>query len=373
MKDWRLATDRRGSSRGARIGGGVGLAAASVLIALGSVTLDSEARIKSERPQNGAHQSPALTRLWLFVPGSKKTRCARNTRFGFWYRRADPARLLIYFQPGGGCFDRKTCRPGSSWFDDRVDAADDPRHLGGIFDERRVENPFRGWSAVFIPSCTGDVHTGSRIASYGEGITIRHFGWLNAREALARTYTAVPHPRTVFVTGSSAGSVGSAFHLPSIIQAYPRARLSQVGDSLAFVFHSPLRLAEYGSLTHLPAALRRFPDLQPGRFTMASLLARLVKQYPSVRIARFNYRGDAVQQAFYEAVGGDPAEFSAALAAAEGEIHTRAPAYRSYLACGNSHVVLSTPNFYALTTKQTRLRDWVDGLVRGQDVPSVAC
>jgi hypothetical protein len=173
---------------------------------------------------------------WVKIFAGGKTRCARGGQYAYWVRKADPTRLLVFFQGGGGCFDERTCAPGSTWFDDRVDAGDDPRYNGGVLDLEDARNPFRDWSVVYIPSCTGDVHVGSRVVRYGR-IKVQQFGWVNAQAALGRAYREFPHPASVFVAGCSAGSVGSAFHADSIIRRYPKARVTQLGDSLAFVFH----------------------------------------------------------------------------------------------------------------------------------------
>jgi hypothetical protein len=95
-------------------------------------------------------------------PGGR-TACARGGKYAFWSRAGDPTRLVLFFQGGGGCFDERTCAPGSGWFDDAVDATDDPAFGQGILDLADRRNPFRRWTWVFLPSCAGDVHLGFNI------------------------------------------------------------------------------------------------------------------------------------------------------------------------------------------------------------------
>lgn len=108
------------------------------------------------------------------------------------------------------------------------------------------ENPFRDHTFVFIPYCTGDVHWGNNVQTYrdrpGREIVIHHKGFVNASTALRWVYVRFPSPRSVFITGCSAGSVGSIAFAPYVIQQYPNARVAQLGDSLAFVFHRPVNL-----------------------------------------------------------------------------------------------------------------------------------
>jgi Pectinacetylesterase len=304
---------------------------------------------------------------WTKVFGGGATRCARGGAYAFWLRKGDPERLLIFFQGGGGCFDQRTCAVGSTWFDDRVNEGDDPAYNGGILDLADARNPFRDWSIVYIPSCTGDVHVGSRTVRYGR-ITVQQYGWVNAQAALRRAYREFPQPRTVFIAGCSAGSVGSAFHADSIIRRYAKARVTQLGDSLAFVFHRPIRLTDWGAQKHFP----RFLRIGTRRFTMVQFLTALARAHPSRTFARFNHAQDAVQERFYEAVGGKAGGFAPRLRAAERTLK-RLPNYRSYLACGLNHCALPTPEFYSLRVGGIRLRDWVADLAAGRNVSCPAC
>lgn len=307
---------------------------------------------------------------WQRVEPGGTTRCARGGRYAFWIREGDPKKLLVFFQGGGGCFSETTCRPGTLWFDDRVDASDDPGLSdGGVLELDNPENPFRDYSIVYIPSCTGDVHTGTRVVKYGP-YRVQQRGYLNARAALARTFREFPAPDTVFVTGCSAGSVGSAFHTDAIIRHYPGASVTQVGDSLAFVFHRPISLASWGTHERFPAWFK--PKRSNGRWTMIEFLSALAKQHPERTFARFNHARDGVQAQFYEAVGGKPKDFASRLREAERTLK-RLPNYRSYLACGSEHCAFDRPTFYSIETGGVRLRDWVADLAAGKNVKCPEC
>jgi hypothetical protein len=304
---------------------------------------------------------------WVKILAGGKTRCARGGAYSYWLRKGDPARLLVFFQGGGGCFDERTCALGSTWFDDRISAGDDPRYNSGILDLGDARNPFREWSVVYIPSCTGDVHLGSRVVRYGR-VTVQQFGWVNAQAALRRAYREFPHPRSVFLAGCSAGSVGSAFHADSIIRRYPKARIAQLGDSLAFVFHRPIRLVGWGAHEHFPS----FFQIGNRRFTMVEFVQALARAHPKRVFARFNHAEDNVQESFYRAVGGKAGGFAPRLAAAERTLK-KLKNYRSYLACGFEHCALPTPEFYSLSVGGVRLRDWVADLAAGRNVGCPAC
>ena len=189
-------------------------------------------------------------------------------------------------------------------------------------------NPFRDWSFLYIPSCTGDVHTGDARVDYGS-VVVEQRGWQNAHAALEHAFGEFD-PDAVLVTGCSAGSVGSAWHAEDVIRAWPDARVTQVGDSLAYLFHRPIRLTEWGTNKHFPS----FFQVGGARWTMEQFVTRLTRAYPDVTFARFNHANDNVQEAFYQAVGGDPVDFGPRLRAVEARLK-QLPNYRSYLACGS--------------------------------------
>jgi Pectinacetylesterase len=305
--------------------------------------------------------------VWTKVFPGGNTRCARGGRYAFWLRRGDPKKLLVFFQGGGGCFDRRSCAVGSTWFDERVDDVDSPQWQGGVLDVERAANPFRGWSVVYIPSCTGDVHVGTRLVDYG-AVRVHQKGWFNARAALARGYREFPRPDVVFVTGCSAGSVGSAFHFDAVARRYPGARLAQLGDSLAFVFPRPIQLNDWGTHSVFP----RFFRIGTRRWTMAEFVERLARAHPRRTIARFNHASDDVQERFYAALGDASSGFEHRLRAAEARLK-KLSNYRSFLACGGQHCALPTEEFYSLKVGRVRLRDWIAGLAAGRNVTCPTC
>ena len=304
---------------------------------------------------------------WERVRAGGETACARGGEYAYWLRRGDPKKLVVFFQGGGGCFDEITCAEGSPWFDDRVDAEDDPAHSGGMLDLGDPSNAFRDWSFVYIPSCTGDVHTGDARVEYGS-IVVEQRGWQNARAALEHGFREFTDPSLVLVAGCSAGSVGSAWHVEEVIRRYPDADVTQVGDSLAYLFHRPIRLAAWGTNKHFPSFFR-----VGGRaWTMEDFVTRLARAYPDVTLARFNHVNDGVQRQFYEAVGGDPQQFASRLRGVERRLK-ELPNYRSFLACGSEHCSFQTPEFASLTVDGVRLADWVLDLAEGRDVKCPEC
>jgi hypothetical protein len=308
------------------------LVVAIVLAARGLTGSDPERRHR-------ATATPTPTAEWERIEPGGRTQTARGEPYAFWVRRGDAHRLMLFFQEGGGCFTYEMCAPGSRFFDDAVDASDDPSGEGGVLDRLDPRNPFRDHTTVFIPSATGDLHWGDARVRYRSGsqrVDVEHRGFVNAMTAVRWAFRHVPDPRSVLVTGCSAGSVGSAAFAPYVIRRYPRARVTQLGDSLAFVFDGPVDLSEIQAYANMPRWIPAVRALRPGRHTMADYYLAIARQYPDATFAQINYTSDAVQREFYAAAGGDPADFEADLRDALDEIHAGAPNFRSYLARGST-------------------------------------
>ena len=311
---------------------------------------------------------------WQRVDPGGATRTARGDPYAFWVRRADPRRLLLYFQEGGGCFTYEMCAPGSTWFDDSVDASDEPTAAGGILDGSDRRNPFREHTIVYIPSATGDLHWGDARVTYrqgGDSVAVEHRGFVNATAAVRWAFRNVPDPQSVLVTGCSAGSVGSAALVPFVIRHYRHARVAQLGDSLAFVFHRPMDLSDIRAYANMPRWIPAVRALRPGRHTMADYYAAIGRYYRNAAFAQFNYAGDAVQRDFYAAAGGDPSGFEADLRASLRAIHATVPNFRSFTASGVDHCVLPTERFHTEHRAGLTVRDWTARLAAGREVRDV--
>jgi hypothetical protein len=293
---------------------------------------------------------------WVRLQPGGATSCARGDPYSFWVRRADPAKLVIFFQGGGGCWNAETCAPGSEWFDDAVDEGDNPLFQRGIFDFDRADNPFRDWSFVYVTYCTGDLYTGTRDFDHGV-FTVRHRGRTNAEAALDRTFARFRDPSRVLIAGCSAGSVGAAVHAARVLANYPSADVALLGDSLTLPFARPLDLSPTGGPSSLSAEV---------------LMRDLAQANPRATFARFNYANDAIQRRFDAPIQPARTPFEQRLRAAETRLKKLAN-YRSYLACGTEHCVLPADAFYSLTVDGVRVRDWAANLTASRDVGCPTC
>ena len=198
---------------------------------------------------------------WEKIEPGGETVCAHGTPYAFWTHEGAGDDLMIYFQGGGGCWNADTCRETGEDFNGFYNAyisnADAPYWNGGVLNLNRPENPFYDYDIVYIPVCTGDVHWGDNVHTYTDAeegdVTINFKGFVNAAEALEWAYEHKPEPESVFVTGCSAGSVGSIVHAPYIIERYANTPIYQMGDSLSLLFTEPVDLqADWHALDNLP-------------------------------------------------------------------------------------------------------------------------
>jgi hypothetical protein len=174
------------------------------------------------------------------VPG---TSCRDGSEAGLFIRFTDSNRLLIFFEGGGACTSAGFCNfnpanvnqvlsgTGETVIGSALGAVAGRQQPGayqagevtGIFSADRSENPFRDWNMVYIPYCTGDVHSGTRQAASVPGVATpqKFVGHFNTRTFIGRLVpTFEAGLERVIVTGSSAGSFGAALNFSMISDAF---------------------------------------------------------------------------------------------------------------------------------------------------------
>jgi hypothetical protein len=324
---------------------------------------------------------PTLATGWTRMEPDGDTSCARGTPYHFWVHPGTVNKLLVYFEGGGGCWNYETCQEGSTFFNDDLERNDDPTYRPGMFDLDNPSNPFKDYFVVYVPYCTGDVHWGNNVITYtselGGELTIWHKGFVNASSAMSWIYSQFESPESIFVTGCSAGSIGSIIFSPFLARHYTQSRLDQLGDSETFVFDHPLNLdPEYQAYNNIPEWLPGLRDMAvSGQLTMAKFYAGIANFFPNHTFSQYSTAHDPVQQRFYFAAKRTPTPepWENALEASLAEIRQAAPNFRSFVAAGDGHCIIPFSGFYTEETNGVRLRDWIADMAEGKDVPSVHC
>jgi hypothetical protein len=233
---------------------------------------------------------------WNPIEPGGETICSDGSPYRFFARVADPARLMVYFQGGGGCWTGATCDPDGRPTYKRVVEAElrsaagaEPEEgaMHGIFAFGHPENPFADYSVVFVPYCTGDVHLGNAVTSYtapagttDEGeehpeheVTVHHKGWANSQAALAWTAEHFRAPETVFVSGSSAGAIPSPVYARQLAESYPEARVVQLGDGAGGYrnLSQAQPHVQWNALGALASRYAEFASMAPEEFSFEAL------------------------------------------------------------------------------------------------------
>jgi len=203
---------------------------------------DTEERNAQEHPLLDAISS-IIWGAWdkVDIPGAV---CGNNTQYkifmmkstGFWnWLFGYTNDLIVYLEPGGACWDYPSCT-GQTGIrgaanpdgipDNFMNLGDylDPNMEGGsvnaVISPLILRNHPTGdnvqtsrWNKVFIPYCTGDVHSGNRVATYvgdnGETIEYHHVGATNIEKVIDFLKQEFPNIDKLMITGSSAGGVGA--------------------------------------------------------------------------------------------------------------------------------------------------------------------
>jgi hypothetical protein len=155
--------------------------------------------------------------------------------------------LTLVYEGGGACWDQKACLG-----EGRLGASNPngipPNYMQTVDVAFGLVTPFNArnspqavstqdWNMVFLPYCTGDVHSGSKLAVYDDAYpdtprVQHHAGQANIRAAVAWLRANLGQPEQLLLTGYSAGGVGSTTTyamVRGILQ--PTGRVTLLADS----------------------------------------------------------------------------------------------------------------------------------------------
>lgn len=322
-----------------------------------------------------------LTETWTQIELGGDTLCSKGAPYSFFVHPGEPDKLAIFFEGGGMCWNAETCGPRqNSLFTEAISTtADALSTYNGMFAFDNPENPFADYSMVFVPYCTADMHMGNSTVTYGEGegaVEIHHNGFVNANAALDWAYANFESPERVFVTGGSAGALGSIFHTPFIMEHYPDAAVRQLGDSGGGYRATKGELAElftnWGTIDILPEWVADFQDITAEAFTFERLYTATAAHYPDNIVGQYNSAQDQVQN-LYLALMVPSVFYTQVLPASMADLSAASPNYRYFTAGGHKHGILGDPEFYTYAVDGLRFRDWVDALANGDAPVNVEC
>jgi len=250
---------------------------------------------------------------WTWVPFDNAF-CGNGSPTGIGVNMSsDPnARLLFYFEGGGACWNELFCYTlmTASFFTTGYGESDfqtestDTGYLalpGGYFDRTAAANPFKDYSYVYVPYCTGDIFAGNNVATYGSNKA--HFvGYKNVEAFLDRIVPTFQNADRVIIAGSSAGGFGAAYNWWQTQQAFgSKVRVDLLDDSGTPM---PLAIENQGmGETNLRTAWGLDKTLPTGctqcKTRLQGLLAFYAQQFPTHRMALLSYVQDSVLPQFF--------------------------------------------------------------------------
>lgn len=175
------------------------------------------------------------TVAYFDIPG---TVARDGSQFGIGVRLSDKNRWVIYLQGGGACYNGVTCLINETnfnrekFFSSNLDGALKTAGIFNIIDDR---NPLKDWSAVYVPYCSGDVHSGNRKDAeiYGVSGKQQFLGFNNTKkifEYLA-PYLKENNVEHIVFCGLSAGGYGVNLNITSLVKIFPRVKITVIDDS----------------------------------------------------------------------------------------------------------------------------------------------
>ncbi len=233
--------------------------------------------------------------------------CGNNTQYKFFVNYSDKSdNLVVVFEPGGACWDYESCtgKNGIRGAANVNGLEDDHHKLAGFIspflNRFAADTSTQDWNYVYVPYCTGDVHTGNNVATYTdeggtESVEFHHDGHdatQNVVQWLDANFTHVPK---MFVTGCSAGGVGSLVNYYFLRNGVSAVERGYMLDDSGPVFPSSGYSAQLHAKIRAAWNVDSLGGQLPDGFTfddMGTLNTALADAFPNDRLAITYFRRD---------------------------------------------------------------------------------
>jgi hypothetical protein len=213
---------------------------------------DESAPVPSDRcaPVDGGDGATPGCNQWVKVELPGKV-CGDGSQYKFFVNYSNKSNdLLISFEPGGACWDYDSCSGNTG-----IRGAANPHgipddHMGTYkylnLLQRTDQNPAQDYNMVFVPYCTGDIHSGNNVITYTnaadggtDSLTFHHAGHENTLAVLDWIKTHFTHVPKMLVTGCSAGGAGAIINYHFIRKGMGDAvQCGYLLDDSGPIFHS---------------------------------------------------------------------------------------------------------------------------------------
>jgi Pectinacetylesterase len=173
---------------------------------------------------------------WVDFPNS---RCNHGTPTGVGVRlRPNSDKLLVYLEGGGSCQTAESCWTNPSAANvtgyGAAEFAKESKLTSFSLFSSDPANPFADMNMVFVPYCTGDYHSGTKISKLDVNgvMTDTYFmGGKNMDLFISRLAPTFPNVKRAWLAGTSAGGAGTMLNYGKFKQAFPSLRIDTLNDS----------------------------------------------------------------------------------------------------------------------------------------------
>jgi hypothetical protein len=307
---------------------------------------------------------------WLEIPGMK---CGDGSTTGIGVSKSSKSnKLLVYMEGGGACWDETSCTvPTATFLSGFGEVAFDVavKARGGIFNRFNGDNPFRDYSFVYVPYCTGDVHAGSK----DQGVAGVHFvGFDNMGLALERIVPTFPAQDRVVLTGTSAGGFGALLNYHRTAVAFDKTPVHLLDDSgppLTPKYFTPdrqqLMLGAWDAEQNFPHDI--CPQAKIG--AVHEVYGCLATTYPERRFGLVTSRWDAVIRTFFGVYS--PLEYAKGIDAVT-DLLDGYDAWSYFTIVGDKHTwLLDEPVGKFVYSDGRSLENWLKSFESGKGFTSV--
>ncbi|WP_158544864.1 pectin acetylesterase-family hydrolase [Blastococcus sp. TF02-9] len=326
---------------------------------------------------------------WEKVAGTDECACSDGSEFHYWLHEGDPTKVAFVLEGGGACFSAETCGTEDSTSKQNLarDLADEPGFVSrggtpvpatdGLVDVADPDNPLAGYSVVYVPYCTGDLHLGDTTHDYGDGVVVQHKGRVNATTALEGMAREFPDAEQVVVLGFSAGSAGAPLYGGLAHDLLPDADITVLADASGAYPGDEAITGAIGALWGIAGALPAWPEAagQPATaWSLPGLLVQAGRHVPGITLATIDTAEDETQRRFTDRIGFADTPLPELIDRNARFVEAGGVEVSSWVGPGTQHVSTAEDDvLYGSEVEGTRLVDWIADLLAGEHVPDVRC
>ncbi len=310
---------------------------------------------------------------WVDLPGSV---CANGSPASIAVNlQRTSTDLLVYFEGGGACFDGNSCftLDAAARIDADITATEKNNLVAGLslspmLARGDAGNAFRAASFVYVPYCTGDVHSGDAEQVYtADGVehTVRHRGGANTQRTIDALHATLPDVTRVWNMGSSAGGYGATLNHWRFAAAWPAAEVDLLADCAPTLQPITNPYADY-ALWRERWNMQTAPTCPGCDTSFAAVVDAIGAARPDDRLALLAYTEDAIIKLFF---GVDP------MTGPLGDLiaaHYEAANRHAFVLAGNLHTMLGSYADLAQpggVTLETWIQQWATGDAAWQAAP----